>query len=74
MGGVLGTLSDSLLGAAVQGTYHCDTCGRQTEQRIHGCGRSARLTQGIHWIDNDVVNLLATGIGAGATVSLAAML
>ena len=64
-GGVAGTLGDSLLGATVQGMYCCDACSTGTEHRVHRCGAPGRLIRGRRWMDNDVVNLLATGIGAG---------
>jgi len=70
VGGVLGTLADSLLGATLQGMYHCDACDVKTERRSHQCGNAARLVSGWRWMDNDVVNLLATGVGAAVAVML----
>jgi len=70
VGGVAGTVGDSLLGATVQGMYRCDACGEDTEQSVHACGARSRLVRGFHWMDNDVVNLLATAIGAGVAVVL----
>jgi uncharacterized protein (TIGR00297 family) len=69
VGGVAGTLGDSLLGATVQGMYRCDVCGADTERSVHRCGTPSRLVRGYGWIDNDVVNLLATAIGAGVAVA-----
>jgi uncharacterized membrane protein len=63
--GTLGALSDSLLGATAQAAYWCDACGVPLESRVHAaCGRQARLMHGLPWIDNDVVNALATLCGA----------
>jgi uncharacterized protein (TIGR00297 family) len=62
--GMLGMLLDSLLGAGVQGRYHCDECDKDTERHRHRCGRIARPAGGIPWITNDVVNGLATGAAA----------
>jgi len=70
VGGVAGTLGDSLLGATVQGMYRCDACGEDTERSAHRCGTPSRLVRGFGWMDNDVVNLLATAIGAGVAVVL----
>lgn len=64
MGGVGGSLVDSLLGATVQGIGWCPGCGVETEQRVHRCGRRAELRRGWAWLGNDLVNLAATGGGA----------
>jgi uncharacterized protein (TIGR00297 family) len=64
--GTLGALADSLLGATVQASFWCEGCGEATETRLHPrCGQPGRLVRGISWIDNDVVNALATTVGAG---------
>lgn len=63
-GGVLGSLTDSLLGASVQASYRCPKCDKPTESRVHRCGATATLVRGIKWVNNDVVNALATGAGA----------
>lgn len=65
-GGVLGALADSLLGATLQATYHCDRCGQPTEARRHRCGAASRPVRGVGWIDNDVVNVAAALVGAAA--------
>jgi len=62
--GMLGMVLDSLLGATVQGRYHCDGCDKDTERHLHRCGRIARQAGGVAWITNDVVNALATGAAA----------
>ncbi|MDH4130206.1 MAG: DUF92 domain-containing protein [Gemmatimonadota bacterium] len=62
--GMLGMLLDSVLGASVQGRYHCDHCGRDTERRRHRCGQVARRVGGQAWITNDAVNAVATGAAA----------
>jgi uncharacterized membrane protein len=58
--GISGMLLDSLLGATLQGRFHCPACGIATERRRHRCGVPAVSTGGIAWISNDVVNGLAT--------------
>lgn len=60
--GFAGMWFDSLLGASVQHKAECDICGH-TEDRRHP-HKVTRL-QGLTWCDNDVVNLAATGFGAG---------
>jgi uncharacterized protein (TIGR00297 family) len=63
LGGVLGSLFDSLLGATVQGSYRCPHCDKPTEKRVHGCGTPTDLVRGVAWVNNDVVNALATLAG-----------
>jgi uncharacterized protein (TIGR00297 family) len=61
LAGVGGALIDSLLGATVQAQYWCAGCEEPTEQRLHvRCGQPARRVRGLAWMDNDVVNALAT--------------
>jgi uncharacterized protein (TIGR00297 family) len=72
VGGVAGSLADSLVGALWQARRRCPTCAADTERRIHLCGTTTQLTGGISWLDNDAVNLL--GSAAGAAVGLLALL
>lgn len=75
--GTAGMLIDSLIGAAAQGRFYCDTCQVETEQRVHRCGVSARTIGGLPWLDNDGVNALTTifatasGLVAGTFLSFA---
>jgi len=62
--GLAGSLFDSLLGATVQAMYYCPTCDKETERRIHTCGTRTKSLRGIFWMNNDVVNFLATLFGA----------
>jgi len=73
-GGLLGSLFDSLLGASGQGIYYCDRCSTETESRIHRCGQSARPLRGWAWLNNDVVNFLASLVGGVIAMSLAWLL
>jgi uncharacterized protein (TIGR00297 family) len=70
-GGLVGSLFDSLLGATVQGIYFCDHCEKETESPAHHCGRPTRPLRGWGWLNNDLVNLMASLIGGLAAVSLA---
>ena len=64
VGGLAGSLFDSLLGATVQAIYWCDVCGKETERQVHRCGTETRLLRGWRWLGNDLVNLLASAVGA----------
>jgi len=55
---------DSMLGASVQGRFHCPRCDRATERRIHRCGERVQHQRGWRWLDNDGVNAMATGFAA----------
>ncbi len=69
--GVAGASADSLIGATLQERRWCDACDRGSEQRVHNCGSSTRLMGGHEWMDNDLVNLIATFVGAAVAVLLA---
>lgn len=73
VGGMTGTLLDSLLGATLQRRRHCDTCDLPTERAVHTCGTPTRDAGGVRWIGNDTVNLLATvgGLVAGGAMGMA---
>jgi len=63
IGGIGGSLVDSLLGATVQERRWCDACAEPTERSVHLCGATTRRAGGIIRLDNDVVNLLSTIAG-----------
>lgn len=67
LAGWLAALIDSLLGAGLQAVYHCPGCGRSPQVARHeGCSVRAVRVSGVAGLDNDMVNWLATGAGAGA--------
>lgn len=68
--GLAGSLFDSLLGATVQQIYYCDQCQKDTERKLHRCGQETRPVRGYAWLNNDVVNLLASVVGGLTAVIL----
>lgn len=62
-GGLAGTLGDSFLGATVQSRRWCGQCESATERPVHHCGTNTIHAGGIHWLNNDGVNLVSTIIG-----------
>ena len=54
---------DSILGATMQAMYYCPACEKETERRIHNCGTWTRPMRGFTWLNNDVVNFIATLFG-----------
>jgi uncharacterized membrane protein len=64
--GTAGMIVDSILGATLQGRFHCPTCGADSEHRVHRCGSRTTCTGGLPWLTNDGVNAIATAAGAAA--------
>lgn len=64
LGGLAGSVCDSLLGATVQAMYFCPLCQCETERTVHSCGTRTRPLRGIPWCNNDIVNLFATCAGS----------
>lgn len=71
VGGLAGSLFDSLLGATVQRIYYCERCAKETESPIHRCGQPARVLRGWVWLNNDLVNFFASFVGGLVAASLA---
>lgn len=68
VGGVAGSLFDSLLGATVQAIYTCPACAKETERHpLHTCGTPTVPLRGWRWLDNDGVNFSASLAGALVT-------
>lgn len=63
LGGVVGALLDSLLGATLQARRWCATCAHETERAVHSCGTATRPLRGWAWLDNDLVNFLSNAAG-----------
>ncbi|HHW14145.1 MAG TPA: DUF92 domain-containing protein, partial [Firmicutes bacterium] len=71
--GLAGAFMDSLIGATAQAAYYCPACAVGAEGRRHGCGTATLLRRGVPWIDNDLVNFIATLTGALVAAGLAAL-
>ena len=71
LGGIAGSLADSLAGASVQERRWCERCSRFTERRTHSCGSPTRLSGGVRGLRNDLVNLLCTIVGGVVAAVLA---
>jgi uncharacterized protein (TIGR00297 family) len=70
-GGVVGSLFDSLLGATIQAIYYCPLCHKETERHpLHTCGTSTSQRRGWYWLNNDLVNFLASVVGAGSALGV----
>ncbi len=61
--GIIGSVVDSLLGARLQRIFKCEKCGKTTELHHH-CDSKTTHFSGHQWIDNNIVNMLATLVGA----------
>ena len=73
-GGLAGSLFDSFLGATAQAIYFCDRCVKETERKHHRCGEETRQLRGWRWLNNDLVNLISSGVGAAVALGLATWL
>jgi uncharacterized protein (TIGR00297 family) len=67
--GIAGALADSIVGASLQSRRWCEGCQEYTERKLHTCGAPTNALSGIHWINNDVVNLICT-LTAAAVAAL----
>jgi uncharacterized protein (TIGR00297 family) len=70
IGGLIGSLVDSLLGATVQRIYYSDARQKETEKRYEKDGTPNRSLRGWAWMNNDMVNLLASIVGGFTAVFL----
>ncbi|MEM2872635.1 MAG: DUF92 domain-containing protein [Nitrososphaerales archaeon] len=68
LGGIIGSITDSILGATIQRKGLCENCGKMTESSKH-CGKITKKLRGIGFVDNNVVNFSSTIIGALITLA-----
>jgi uncharacterized protein (TIGR00297 family) len=71
VGGVAGSLVDSVLGATLQAIYRSET--GETERSTSRAGHPNRLVRGWRWMTNDGVNFLSSLAGAAVAVGVAAL-
>jgi uncharacterized protein (TIGR00297 family) len=69
LAGLIGSLTDSWLGATVQVMYRCNICGKEIEKPRH-CDVDAIRIRGISWMSNDAVNAVSSAIGGIAAAML----
>ena len=75
LGGLVGALVDSLLGASLQAIYYCPKCAKETERYpLHACGTQTRMQRGWSWLNNDWVNLFCSSAGALTTAGICMLL
>lgn len=65
IGGVVGAMADSVIGATLQQRRRSARTGRLTERLREADGTPTVIAGGLRWLDNDGVNFAATLIGAG---------
>ncbi|TLS50062.1 DUF92 domain-containing protein [Paenibacillus antri] len=70
LAGIIGSLTDSWIGAAWQQMYRCAECGREIEQVRH-CDKPAVRIRGRAGWNNDVVNVAGSLAGGLFAASLA---
>ncbi|MFP4440442.1 MAG: DUF92 domain-containing protein [Chloroflexaceae bacterium] len=73
LGGLVGALFDSLLGATVQAMYRYPG-GKETERPVGRDGTPNAFVRGWRWLDNDLVNLLSSLVGGLVAAIVAGLL
>lgn len=63
LGGFIGSIIDSILGATVQGVYYSQELEGETEKKEYN-GRPNILVRGFSFVNNDLVNFLSIGISS----------
>ncbi len=73
VGGIVGASADSALGATLQRKGYCVICGKPTEALNH-CGERTHSTGGVPFLENNLVNLMASLIGGVSSLAFAVTL
>lgn len=73
VGGIIGCLSDSLMGATIQAMYKCQVCSKITERKIHH-QKPTILIRGWGLVQNDMVNLSSSLVGGLLAIALFSLL
>ncbi|MHA2029230.1 MAG: DUF92 domain-containing protein [Candidatus Kariarchaeaceae archaeon] len=62
LGGALGSMIDTILGASYQSVFQCPKCGKHTEKVKHRHSEYYKTTHiaGWRWLNNDMVNFLSS--------------
>jgi uncharacterized protein (TIGR00297 family) len=66
VGGFVGCVFDSVLGASLQARRWCAVCRAETEQPVHRCGAQTSLRGGVSWLDNALSTIVGALLGAAA--------
>ncbi|NOU97977.1 DUF92 domain-containing protein [Paenibacillus sp. LMG 31456] len=69
VGGLVGSLADSWLGAVWQVMYRCADCGKEIEKNRH-CNSQAVRVRGASFMTNDAVNMISSLFGGAVCVGL----
>ncbi|MFN8501949.1 DUF92 domain-containing protein [Kouleothrix sp.] len=73
LGGLAGSVADSLIGATVQAIYRASS-GGETEHRTGPDGRALPEIRGWRWVNNDVVNFASSLAGGLVALAVAGLL
>jgi uncharacterized protein (TIGR00297 family) len=68
LGGLAGSLADSVLGATVQAIYY--SASGETERRAALDGTPNSLLRGLPWMNNDLVNFLSSLVGGAIALGV----
>lgn len=74
IGGFVGALFDSLLGATAQAMYFSERRHRLTEKAFEADGTPNQHERGLKWLNNDWVNFISSLVGALVSAVLASLL